>query len=75
VSRTSILKEKSSEHADIEYYCQYYQSSELMVETLVVDLDTEYSNTHYKVTCEMPLIDEKFEQGEVKIGLIIKRTP
>ncbi len=46
-----------------------------MVETLVVDLDTEYSNTHYKVTCEMPLIDEKFEQGEVKIGLIIKRTP
>ena len=75
VTRSTILKERSSEHADIEYYCQFFQSSTLLSESLVVDVDTEFSNTLFKVTCEMPEIDDRFEQGQVKIGLIIKRTP
>jgi len=47
----------------------------MLAESLVVEVDTEFSNNLFKITCEMPEIDDKFEQGEVKIGLIIKRTP
>ncbi len=36
VTRSSIMKEKSSEHADIDYYCQFFQTSTLLAESLVV---------------------------------------
>jgi len=61
VTRSPILKEKSSEHAEIEIYCQFFQSSTLISESLVVEVDTEFSNNLYKVTCEMPEIDSNFE--------------
>ena len=38
-------------------------------------IDSDYSPKLVKITCEMPLIDTQYEQGEVKIGLVIKRTP
>ncbi len=74
VTRSGILREKSSEHADIDYYCQFYQSSVLMAESLVLEVaDSQHSLV--RVTCEMPVIDDQYQQGQVNIGIVIKRTP
>ena len=47
----------------------------MIAESIVTSVDSEYSSQTSKVTCNMPVIQNIYEQGIVTLSIVLVRTP